>query len=26
MVFSGAPGTGTTPDVDVFLNSFHTIK
>jgi hypothetical protein len=24
MVFSGGPGTGTTPDVDAFLNSFRT--
>jgi hypothetical protein len=26
MVFSGRPGTGTTPNVEAFLNSFRTIK
>jgi hypothetical protein len=26
MVFSGRPGTGTTPNVDAFLNSFRTTK
>jgi hypothetical protein len=26
MVFSGGPGTGTTPNVDAFLNSFQTVK
>lgn len=26
VVFSGKPGSGTTPDVDAFLNSFRTVK